>query len=140
MPCYRNISQTAWRRASGEAVPPGEVFEATAKEHSRIKRRHHYAVRLVLVDELPYTPPVENEVEIIGGEWIVEDQAQDEDEDPDLGDPSLDEDEDEDEDEEPLDEWILRLTPEKYKELHPTGPNIALAEAHIARAKAEGDA
>jgi len=114
MPRYRNIAGALWRRPSGEGVPPGATFEATAREHERIQRRG-YRSRLALVTD-DAAPPVQ----VVGADeqptslaasapLVIAAPAS-------VALPST---------------WPLRMSPETYLKLHPTGPHAALARTLV---------
>lgn len=119
MPQYRNISNSPWRRPTGELVPPGDTFEATVREQQRIQRRGYHGRLEKVVPPQParaegddatsgdsITPPTTPEAD------VVETQA----------------------------EWTLKMTPARYLKLHPSGGHAPLARKIVAAvAQAEED-
>ena len=123
MPRYQNVSVATWRRPSGEAVPPGAVFDATDREHARILRRGHQRARLRLLDG----PAVADDATgsapeapsgLDGAEAGASAQSP-------VASPTPPQ----------LVAWPLRMTPEVYLKLHPTGPRTALAQAWVEAAR-----
>lgn len=95
MPKYKNVGTSPWRRADGELVPRGEIFEATDREQARILRRPAYQRWIELVAAQPdATVPESNG-------------------------------------------WKLQMSPRRYMQLHPKGPNSKLAKEILDRAVEE---
>lgn len=120
MPQYKNIGKSPWRRPTGELVPPGGIFETTVREQQRIQRRG-YRGRLERVDADPPPPPARAADDADappGGSAspstpvdVVETQAG----------------------------WTLKMTPERYLKLHPSGGHAPLAREIVAAEKIEED-
>ena len=98
---YQNTG-TSWARPSGGVVARGEIFQATAFEESIFALRRGRGRYRFLVP-VPAPTPITEEV---GGVKVVLAFGTDG---------------------EGVPEWPLKLTPERYLELHPEGPNAELA-------------
>ncbi|KKN44576.1 hypothetical protein LCGC14_0691800 [marine sediment metagenome] len=112
MPRYKNIGHSLWRRPTGEAVPPGGTFEATPREHQRIKRRGYHG-RLQRVEDVPAASS--------SGSDKPTDQS------PATSSAAK----------ELRAEWTLRMEPAKYLKLHGSGGHAPLARQIVA-AEEEG--
>lgn len=114
---YQNVSAATWRRPSGEVVPPGAVFDATDREHARIQRRGHQQARVRLLDG-PAADVVEGGADSVpdtsGGPVGAEAEAS-------AQSPAAPS----------SPTWTLRMTPEVYLKLHPTGTHAAQARALV---------
>lgn len=134
MPTYR-VTRGVWQRPSGETVAQGSTFEATEREAARIARRPWHRDQLELVGATPpaadgvgaqstaNSPALPSSTNTAG--TGVEDSSntgagESSNTGTGTGSPP------------PPPDWSLKMTPERYLQLHPDGQHADLARAVIA--------
>jgi len=125
MPQYKNVGKSPWRRPTGELVAPGGVFEATVREQQRIQRRG-YRGRLEKVDTLPPSPAVVAAAATTSSE---DKQSSAPSTKSDAAVATV----------ETLAGWSLKMTPQTYLKLHPSGGHAPLARQIVAAVTKEED-
>lgn len=134
---YRNLG-APWRSSTGEVVPRGGTFTPTPRDLGRIERRRLLGIRFVPVaaatEDARVSTATPLPVRANDGPESVEEMTEQSEQEPLEQEPS--------ESQPPpaltpassrrVPAWTMKMAPELYLKLHPTGPHADLAKAHVA--------